>query len=418
MTDAVAVFSEGTFEEQIQELVNYFTRGLSDENRAAYIRPFQDALLTPEGQKPLAEDADRKKKVIGMVREKVVSLGEGSDREIEGFFNLLNSHLVTLFTETSELEPHVSALITAILGAPETHTGVKYRVLSNLFNSLARSSSLRQHVYRALLGMASDQGDLDVLQVDRTDVDKWLSEWDIGEEDKSAFLDTLAEAFRKAGDIETAYGYQLAFLRSVSASSPNALEASTRVIASAVSEPSIFELDTLLRVDAIQAAKDHPLFALLKVFTSGDLAQYHEWEASHGSTLSEFGMDKDNLLRKIRLLTLASIASTKIGRDIPYAEVASALQVQETEVETWAIDAIRHKLIGGKLSQATSSIHITRSSTRTFGTSQWEDLEAQLLQWKANLSEVVKVIAQARKIAAGSNTGTGAARPAVAEVGA
>jgi translation initiation factor 3 subunit M len=90
-------------------------------------------------------------------------------------------------------------------------------------------------------------------------------------------------------DSETAYGYQLAYLDSISASSPKALEASTRVISSVVSEPSIFELDSLLRVGALQAAKEHPLFALLKVFASGDLAQYHEWESSHGSTLSEFG---------------------------------------------------------------------------------------------------------------------------------
>lgn len=78
-------------------------------------------------------------------------------------------------------------------------------------------------------------------------------------------------------------------MRSVSASSPKALEASTQVIASVVSEPSIFELDSLFRVGTLQAAKDHPLFALLKVFTSGDLAQYHDWEANHASTLSEFG---------------------------------------------------------------------------------------------------------------------------------
>ncbi|CAE6429780.1 PCI domain-containing protein [Rhizoctonia solani AG-1 IA] len=418
MADAVAVFSEGTFEEQIQELVNYLARGLADDSRTAYIRPFQDALLTPEGQTPLSQDAGRKKKVIGMTREKVVGLGEGSDREIEGFFNLLNSHLVALFTETSELEPHVTALVDAVLGAPETFTGIKYRVLSNLFNSLPRSSPLRQHVYRALLNMASNEGDLEVLQVNRTDVNRWLSEWNISDQDKSAFLDAVAEAFRKAGDIDTAYGYQLAYLRSVSASSPKALEASTRVISSAVSEPSIFELGSLLRVDTLQAAKDHPLFALLRVFTSGDLAQFHEWEAKHASTLSEFGMDKDTLLRKIRLLTLASIASGKIGRDVPYAEVASALQVKDTEVETWAIDAIRHKLIGGKLSQATRSIHITRSSTRAFEVSQWQDLEAQLLQWKTNLGEVGKVIAQARKTAAGSGTSSGATRTAVAEVGA
>ncbi|KAF8760378.1 Eukaryotic translation initiation factor 3 subunit K [Rhizoctonia solani] len=269
MADAVAVFSEGTFEEQIQELVNYLARGLADDSRTAYIRPFQDALLTPEGQTPLSQDAGRKKKVIGMTREKVVGLGEGSDRDLG-------------------VGAHVTALVDAVLGAPETFTGIKYRVLSNLFNSLPRSSPLRQHVYRALLNMASNEGDLEVLQVNRTDVNRWLSEWNISDQDKSAFLDAVAEAFRKAETL---------IRHTVPTCLPplgfcfvsKALEASTRVISSAVSEPSIFELGSLLRVDTLQAAKDHPLFALLRVFTSGDLAQFHEWEAKHASTLSEFG---------------------------------------------------------------------------------------------------------------------------------
>ncbi|QRV72815.1 UDP-glucose:glycoprotein glucosyltransferase A [Ceratobasidium sp. AG-Ba] len=396
MADAVAVFSEGTFEEQIQELVNYLARGLADEARAAYIRPFQEALQTPEGKKPLAEDADRRKKIIGMVREKVVGLGEGTDREIEGFFNLLISHLVTLFTSTPDLEPHVSALVGTITAAPETQTGIVYRVLSNLFNGLPRKSSLRRDVYLALLKLASDQGDLDVLQIERADVKRWLSEWEISEEEGATFLETVAEAFRKAGDAK-----RLTAISSFTCST------SARSL-----------LRRLLRVDTLEAVQDHPLYSLLKIFSSGDLAQYHSWESEHASILAEFGMDKEILLRKIRLLTLASIASAKIGRDVPYAEIASALRVQENEVESWAIDAIRHKLIGGKLSQATSSIHITRSSTRAFGTSQWQDLEAQLVQWKTNLTEVSKVIAQARKIAAGSSSTAGTARTAVAEVGA
>ncbi|KAG8734255.1 hypothetical protein FRC12_018585 [Ceratobasidium sp. 428] len=289
MTDAVAVFSEGTFEEQIQELVNFLARGLGDEARAAYIRPFQDALLTPEGKTPLAQDPERRKKVIGMVREKVVGLGEGTEREIEGFFNLLISHLVTLFSSTLDLEPHVSALVSTIAAAPETQSGIVYRVLSNLFNGLPRKSSLRRDVYLALLKLASERGDLDVLQVERADVKRWTSEWEISEEEIAAFLHTVAEAFRKAGDIETAYGYQLYYLFAVCTKSPQAVGASTQTIAWAVSEPSIFDLDSLLRTDTLEAVQDHPLYSLLKIFSSGDLAQYHTWESEHASTLAEFG---------------------------------------------------------------------------------------------------------------------------------
>lgn len=73
--------------------------------------------------------------------------------------------------------------------------------LSNLFNNLPRTSALRRNVYVALLNLASEQGDLDVLQVERTNVNRWLGEWEISDEDKSAFLDTVAQAFQKSGEM-------------------------------------------------------------------------------------------------------------------------------------------------------------------------------------------------------------------------
>ena len=49
-------------------------------------------------------------------------------------------------------------------------------------------------------------------------------------------------------------------------------------------------------------------------------------------------LDKKELERKIRLLTLASLAFKHVGQDLPYAEIVSALQVDPSEVEKWAID--------------------------------------------------------------------------------
>jgi translation initiation factor 3 subunit M len=102
-SDSVSLFAEGTFEEQvrgynalvftgnnndssqiikrkIQELVNYLTRGLSDEARAAFIKPFQEVLITRGSQKPLEEDSDRRRQTIIMVLAEVKNLGQGSDR--------------------------------------------------------------------------------------------------------------------------------------------------------------------------------------------------------------------------------------------------------------------------------------------------------------------------------------------------
>ena len=50
------------------------------------------------------------------------------------------------------------------------------------------------------------------------------------------------------------------------------------------------------------------------------------------------GLDKAQLTRKIRLLSLASLGFQNIGNDLAYSKVASTLQVDVSEVEKWVID--------------------------------------------------------------------------------
>jgi hypothetical protein len=70
--------------------------------------------------------------------------------------------------------------------------------LSNLFNTLPRESALRPLVYKALLELASSNDELHVLQLSRTDVEKWLKEWDVTPAEKSTFLKALVDVFSKA----------------------------------------------------------------------------------------------------------------------------------------------------------------------------------------------------------------------------
>ena len=49
-------------------------------------------------------------------------------------------------------------------------------------------------------------------------------------------------------------------------------------------------------------------------------------------------LDKSQLERKIRLLTLATLAFQNVGRDVPYSVLSKALQVEQSDVERWVID--------------------------------------------------------------------------------
>lgn len=54
-------------------------------------------------------------------------------------------------------------------------------------------------MYKTLLQLASDQEELEVLGLDRAEVEKWVHEWDVSSEDKSNFLQLVAAAYTKCG---------------------------------------------------------------------------------------------------------------------------------------------------------------------------------------------------------------------------
>jgi translation initiation factor 3 subunit M len=73
-------------------------------------------------------------------------------------------------------------------------------------------------------------------------------------------------------------------------SSPDANTAALDTIVATLQLPTVFDLNHLLKVKALQTVKDHPLFGLLRILLYGDLAQYKEWQAANTSTIDEFGL--------------------------------------------------------------------------------------------------------------------------------
>jgi len=70
--------------------------------------------------------------------------------------------------------------------------------LSNLFNAIPRTSPLRLLVYQTLLATATAHDDIEVLQLTKEGVEKWISEWDISAEEKAAFFKSIVDAYAKA----------------------------------------------------------------------------------------------------------------------------------------------------------------------------------------------------------------------------
>ncbi|KAG1797717.1 uncharacterized protein HD556DRAFT_1306341 [Suillus plorans] len=193
-------------------------------------------------------------------------------------------------------------------------------------------TSLRLPIYTALLKVPANNGELETLCLCRSDVEQWLQEWDISGEERSQFLKSIVDAFIQSDQPETAYHYTLSYVSSLPSSSPSpAIDA----IALALRLPSLFDFDPLFKSDAVVSAKDHELFSLLQVF----LNTIPLLSKNMNSARAE---DPSPVICVTGFFTRRGRPALFRGRVDPAG------------------------LLSGKLSQTTPSLHVYRSSARTF----------------------------------------------------
>ena len=148
-----------------------------------------------------------------------------------------------------------------------------------------------------------------LLQITPESVERWTSEWAIAPQQKFDFLRLLAEVFGKAGQLyasprvtlhpsrliflpsyrSTSYQYLLTSLRNVPPNSPHPESDAIQAISTALKLPSVFDFDTLFKIDAIIKLQGHELFSLLRVFLSGGLEDYKKWESEHSGSVEKYG---------------------------------------------------------------------------------------------------------------------------------
>lgn len=151
----------------------------------------------------------------------------------------------------------------------------------------------------------------------------------------------------------------------------------------------------------MQALSDtQPVWSeLLEVISEKELEDYNDFCDEHDSFLEDNNLDGEKLHRKMRLLTLASLAASTNSRELEYKRIAKALQIPAEEVEMWVIDVIRAGLVEGKLSQQKQMFLVHRTTYRIFGEKQWREVATRLDTWKESLRNVLDVIRRERQAA-------------------
>jgi hypothetical protein len=90
-----------------------------------------------------------------------------------------------------------------------------------------------------------------------------------------------------------AYEYSLSYVRTLPSNSSLAQSAAIDLVATALRLPTLFDFDSLFKLDAVIALKDHEIFSLLQVFLSGGLSELDQWRASHAGVAEKYSNATD-----------------------------------------------------------------------------------------------------------------------------
>lgn len=385
---------EGTFEELTDEFAQYIDQLKKGQGE-------EDASLQSEATALLKEnkkDEVLKKLVVGSQ-----ALNQAPEKEFIAAYNLL-IHLVNQSPNVNMFLPKMCQNLSApISSSPQNGGGLALSILSTIFNTTAANSEVRYHVLLAILRVIRATSNFETLRPQLKQLDKWLETWETDEEDARKLYLAVADVAADAGEDEQSYTYLLRAIRtfpSEESSSPEARELSLRALKAALTHPTHFDFQDLTDLDSIQGLRDSdPIyFQLLEHFNSETLDDYNDFKDEHDGWIEESGLDGAALNRKMRLLTLASMAaSAGQTRSLPYEKIAKALQIPSEDVEMWVIDVIRAGLVEGKLSQQTQTFLIHRSTYRVFGDNQWREVASRLDMWRNSLVGVLQVIQQEKQ---------------------
>ncbi|KAI9842867.1 MAG: hypothetical protein M1838_002957, partial [Thelocarpon superellum] len=385
---------EGPFEELAEELAQYIDN----------VKP-SNSETEPSVQSEVSRLLEQNQKDEALKRLVTASavLNAAPEKEFIAAYNLL-VHLIRQSPNLNMFLPKVCAnLSNPVTSSSANGPGMALAILTTIFNIMQADNDTRYHVFLAILSVVKRSGMYESLRPQLKNMNRWISEWESDEEEQRKLFLEIADVAEDAGEEEDSYLYLLRALRTFDSNECSSSACQTlaqRALKAALSNPSQFDFQDLTSLDAIQTLrKTSPIyFELLEIFNAKQLDDYEDFLSEHSTdVLSSAALDPSILHRKMRLLTLASLASSTPSRSLPYASIASALQIPTADVEMWVIDVIRAGLVEGKLSQQSQTLLIHRSTSRVFGERQWREVASRLDTWRESLRGVLTVIRAERE---------------------
>lgn len=252
-----------------------------------------------------------------------------------------------------------------------------------LFNNLEATSPLRYHVYYHLVQVAKQTDQVDEVFEGVEQLKSQFSQCPPSNEQMQKLYRLLHDVLRDTNS-KLASKVMIELLGTYTAENASyAREDAMKCIVTALADPNTFLLDPLLSLKPVHFLEGELIHDLLSIFVSEKLPAYLQFYQNHKEFVTSQGLNHEQNLKKMRLLTFMQIAEN--SPEMTFAELQRELQIAENEVEPFIIEVLKTKLVRARMDQAARKVHISSTMHRTFGKAQWQQLRDLLYVWKNNL---------------------------------
>ncbi|KAJ8549961.1 hypothetical protein K7X08_033668 [Anisodus acutangulus] len=322
---------------------------------------------------------------------------KASEKDLECIFAIICN--IVKKPESLDQAHEMSELIsTKLCQQPSDKPALRLKILFNLYNLLENPYS-RFSVYMKALNLVINDKVAEHILPSFKKIDSFLKEWNLGVKDQRVLFLKISNILKQTeGSAKECFKFLIKYLETFSSEDANSMneakEEALRTIIAFVKAPDMFQCGLLDMPAIVQLEKDAKYalaYQLLKIFLTGRLDDYLNFQEANSELLETYGLLHEDCVEKMRLLTLVDIGMTETGQ-IPYSMIKDTLKIDDIEVESWVVKAISAKLLVCKIDQMNQVIIVSRCTEHIFGPNQWQLLRAKLATWRGNISGVISTI--------------------------
>lgn len=386
-----------TEEEQILTLVQYVTNLKKKADPEG-----ESAGQFKEEATRLVQESRTKDVILKLIGETdAIFQQDHNDKEIEACLSVISALI-------RKMEPEFTSgaqkLREAVASNTTDRPSLRLKIITNLYHAFDAQSVGRYETFMTLARYAHESKNAELMIPKFKRVDQWLEDWGASIEQKRKLFLLIRRILKDNNMSAESHKYLVKSLQTFEGKGNETSEELTSLaveaILEAISFEDLFQCDHLLSLSSVKALQNDPahgnLYTLLNIFAREKLDGLQAFVAAHAGFLESKGINVDQAFKKIRLLSIASLGSE--AREIPYAVIASTLQVPATEVESWIIEAVSAKLLEAKMNQLKQVVSVGFCVQRVFGKEQWTSLANSLKKWQSSVSQLLTTVNQIQEV--------------------